>query len=193
MSNTSNHQNGILSNIVKILSALAVVAMLAVSIVVYKAHVQSVCIFIAYIIFYVQLPGLFIIRLAGIKPKHASAEIVIGLFTGWSLMMLLYFITDYIKTDILLLTIGPALSAAYLLVCSFSWMRNTAGRKKASGGNGPEVSSIKTRNELMMQRLDLRRLPASWCLFFAMSLLFILLAFPILFPTPPASTAPYII
>lgn len=184
MSNTSNHQNGILSNIVKILSALAVVAMLAVSIVVYKAHVQSVCIFIAYIIFYVQLPGLFIIRLAGIKPKHASAEIVIGLFTGWSLMMLLYFITDYIKTDILLLTIGPALSAAYLLVCSFSWMRNTAGRKKASGGNGPEVSSIKTRNELMMQRLDLRRLPASWCLFFAMSLLFILLKTQYVYMSP---------
>ena len=162
----SSHRtaDSIIPNVIRLLSVAAVAVMLIISIVVYKAHTQSVCLFIAFVLFYVQLPGMLISRLSGVRPHHASAALVIGLFTGWAFIVLLYFITDEIGTNILLLTFGPALSAVYLLMCA--------------------IGSRKRDRCFIIQGLRFRKISAAWCLFFALSLLFILLKTQYVYMSP---------
>ena len=146
-------------NVIRILSAIAVAAMLAVSVLVYKAPVPAVMVFIAYILIYVQLPGLLIVKLAGIRPAHASAEIVIGLFSGWALTMLLYFVTDVIGTNVLLYAAGPALSLIYLIIRII-------------------------KKDFVLRRISWNSVSPAWCVFFALSLLFILLKTQYVYMSP---------
>ena len=171
MERTTSGTDSRTAGIIRILSALAAAAMLVVSVVVYKAPVPAVCVFIAYILFYVQLPGLLLIRLAGIRPQHASAELVIGLFTGWALNMLLYFITDCIETNVLLYACGPVLSVLYILICGIG------SSKKLSAANGKNSGFV-------LSRLRFGKLPAAWCVFFSLSLLFILLKTQYVYMSP---------
>lgn len=144
-------ENRTLNNVLRILSAVSIVGMFAVSVLVYKASILSVSCFIAFILFYVQIPGLYLIRLAGVKPQHISVHLVIALLTGWSMTMLLYFITDAIGTNILLYACGPVLSILYF-----------AGLKKKS-------------EKLVISKFRPGKLSAAFCVFAALSFLFILL------------------
>lgn len=147
-----------INNCIRAASALAMAAMLLVSVFIYKAPVPAVCVFIAYILFYVQLPGLLLLKLCRVRPEHASSTLVIGLLSGWALTMILYFITDAIHTDILLYVTGPFLSAVYIYE---SW-RTCRDRRMSDDG-------------FVLQRFELRQISPAFCVFAAMSLLFILL------------------
>lgn len=188
MQGSTKGTNGI-SMIIRILSALAVAAMLVVSIAVYKAPVQAVCVFIVYIILYVQLPGLLLIRLAGVRPRHASVTLVIGLFTGWALQMMLYFITDAIGTDMLLYAVGPALSIIYILFCD---IKTASKRIPGSHASSADIAAdLDSGRGFVLQRVDIRRIPPSWCVFFAMSLLFVLLKTQYVYMSPEYSAFIY--
>lgn len=96
-----------------IISILAAITMIAAGILIYKADIIELLKFFFFIIAYVQLPGLFILRTARIEMKHLSTKIALGLFVGWITEILLYFISDLISTDILLFFAGPILTIAY--------------------------------------------------------------------------------
>lgn len=166
--------------LIRALSAISVAAMLVVSAVVYKAPVAHICTFIIFILMYVQLPGLMLVRTARIKPRHISALLVIGLFTGWALEMLLYFITDKLGNNILLYSVGPVLSIIYILYYGIS-----ARGEKPVGAHALKEPSLLTEDSgFILNRIDLRKVPASWCLFFALSFLFILLKTQYVYMSP---------
>ena len=88
-------------------------AMLIVAITVYGMSLSYTLIMAAFLVFYVQLPGLFLIDRMGIKCDHISTALTLGVFAGWSLEILVYFINDFIPSDILLAAAGPVLSFLY--------------------------------------------------------------------------------
>ena len=153
--------NGPAGNIIRLVSALAVAVMLLISVLVYKAPVFSVCVFIAFVIFYVQIPGLLILRACRVKPEHTSAAVAIGLLSGWALNMLLYFVTDALHTNVLLYAIGPAMSVLYLVLAM----------RQSSGG-------------FLIKQIRFSKISPAFCIFAALSLLFILLKTQYVYMSP---------
>lgn len=98
----------------KLISLVGAIALFLISIIVYKAPIVNFAIFFAYIAFYVQLPGLFILRTLKVQFKHLSTTLAIGLFTGWSLVIVQYFLCNAIGNFLLLYVLGPVLSLAYI-------------------------------------------------------------------------------
>jgi len=105
-----------LNTTIKILSICAMIAMVLLAILVYGAHPTDLLTFAFFIIFYIQLPGQFMMRVLGFRPAHISTLLCVGLFTGWAFIIVQYFITDLIQTDALLYGIGPICSIAYIVL-----------------------------------------------------------------------------
>lgn len=95
---------------------MAVAAMVLVSVTVYHTNAVRIIIFLAYLLFYAQIPGALICRLLKIKTGHCSSDILLNFFSGWALTVGLYFLSDAIGSDILLLSAGPLMSAAYIIL-----------------------------------------------------------------------------
>lgn len=100
------------------LCLIAMAVMVAIGIIVYKANVPGLLIYVAFAVFYVQLPGLLILKLMGLKLEHISTTLVTGFFTGWAFVVLQYFISDFIRTDILLYGLGPVCSIIYVVMAA---------------------------------------------------------------------------
>lgn len=107
--------NPALGNLVKILCIAACVAMLLIAAVVYRADLVSLGIFALFIMFYVQFPGLFLIHLVGLRLTSISARLSTGFFSGWAFIILQYFLTELIGTNILLYVIGPIFSLIFMI------------------------------------------------------------------------------
>lgn len=86
---------------IKILCMLCIIAMMSISFLVYHASPPKFALFFSFIIFFVQLPGNAIIYFSKINTKHLSEKILLGLFTGWSLIVLEYFICDLIQLNLI--------------------------------------------------------------------------------------------
>lgn len=99
-----------------VLCAMALCVLVAIGIFVYKANVPGLLIYIAFAVFYVQLPGLLILKLMGLKLEHISTTVITGFFTGWAFVVLQYFLSDLLSTDILLYGLGPACSILYVVL-----------------------------------------------------------------------------
>ncbi len=104
-----------LNTVTKILTLSAMAVMLLICFTVYKADVSNFAIFVLFIIFYMQLPGLCVLRLMKIHMAHISTTMVLGLFTGWATVIIQYFITELIHTNILLYVLGPILSILWIV------------------------------------------------------------------------------
>ena len=154
--------NGPVGNIIRAVSALSVIAMLFISAYVYKAPVTSVCVFIVFVIFYVQIPGMLIMRACRVRPKHTSAAFAIGLLSGWALNMLLYFVSDALHTNVLLYAVPPAMSLLYYLL--------------ALRGVFEEGFLIK--------RVRPSKISPAFCVFAALSLLFVFLKTQYVYMSP---------
>ncbi len=72
-----------LNNTVKIICMAAMSVMTAIGVAVYKADVGTLAIFVCFCIIYVQLPGLFILKLLKFRFSHISTTLCAGFFTGW--------------------------------------------------------------------------------------------------------------
>lgn len=108
-----SHRN-LIMNAVKVLCVAAAVAMIAISITVYGASATGLLIMLLFTIFYIQLPGMLIAKAAGLDRTHMSTTLAAGLFAGWSMELIIYFIADMMHSNILLYVIGPVMSAVYL-------------------------------------------------------------------------------
>lgn len=98
----------------KLISLVAAVFMLAISIIIYKAPPLTLIIFAFYAIFYIQIPGLFILKALKVRLDHYSSTLTVGFFAGWSFIILLYFGCNFISNSLLLYIIGPIFSIAYI-------------------------------------------------------------------------------
>ncbi len=99
---------------VRLACLAACLIMFIISLTVYHADLSGLAVFVLFILFYVQLPGQFLLRLAGIRPAHFSVLLCTGLFTGWAFITLQYFVTELIRTNLLLYAAGPVCSLIYL-------------------------------------------------------------------------------
>ena len=142
--------NGI-QNAVKVLCIVAAAVMIVISIAVYGASAPGLLIMLLFTIFYVQLPGMLITRAAGLDGSHISTTLAIGLFAGWSMELIVYFIADLMHSNILLYAAGPLMSAAYLYVI------------------------IRDRSADPFRRFRFSRLSTALCIFMAVTLLYCLL------------------
>jgi len=125
--------SGLLNNAIRIICTIAVIAMVLVSIFVYHAPAGGLLLFLLFLVFYVELPGLLITSAAGVRMPHASGTAIVSFFTGWALVVAEYFVTDLIGTKILLYTLGPLCSLLYLfLVFSERMERPSAARLRPS-------------------------------------------------------------
>ena len=113
-----------LGTVVRLACLAACLAMILIALFVYRASAPAVLTAIAFMIVYVQLPGLFWLRTAGFRPRHISTALATGFFTGWAFLTLVYFITELIHTNALLYIAGP--------VCTLVWIfQRVRGRRSA--------------------------------------------------------------
>ena len=115
MQNKTLKLNPILANSIRIICAASLLVLLVIAITVYGMSLPYTLVMAAFLVFYVQIPGLFIIERLGLKDDHISVTLTLALFAGWSMEILTYFINDFIPTDIILAAAGPALSILYCL------------------------------------------------------------------------------
>ena len=102
MNNINKNANGIISTAVRLVCLAAVVVMLAISVQVYGASLLWLIVLALFILFYVQLPGLMVLRAAGLRPRYLSTTLALGLFSGWAFILLLYFLADWLRADFIL-------------------------------------------------------------------------------------------
>lgn len=88
--------------------------MAVIAITVYHADVGSLFVFFTFLLFYIQLPGGFLLRILKFNSGHVSPNLLVSFFSGWALLVALYFISDLLETSILLYAIGPICSLAYI-------------------------------------------------------------------------------
>ena len=135
-------KNSGLQNALKLLCLIAAAAMWLIAVLVYGAPVPYMLIAAGFFVFYVLLPGLFLVSRAGFRGNHLSTDIALGIFAGWGFNVLLYFISDAIPGDILLYAGGPLLSLVYIY----------------------ELYT-KRQSPLVVKRFRFSKLPLSCCIF----------------------------
>ena len=148
---------------------MAVAAMVLVSVVVYHANVLRITIFVAYILFYVQLPGTLLRRLLRIESGHYSSDMLLSFFMGWALTVGLYFLSDALGSDILLLGTGPVLS----LACIVSMARDRSAVDR-------------------LRSFSPSRIPAAFFIFVVLMIAFVMLTTQYLYNAPEVSARIYV-
>ena len=154
--------------IIRLACAALILLMAAISVGVYAAPAADLLVMILFFIFYIQLPGLFIVRWAGVDRGHVSTALAMGAFAGWAAELLLYFINDLTGTDLILAVTGPVMSAAYL------------------------YAVIKSRRGVLTGRkFDLNRIPVSFYIFMVLILLYCLVNTQYLYLAPSVNELTY--
>lgn len=97
---------------VQIICVACIIAMMTVSFTVYHASIPNFIAFLLFMVIFVQLPGNAILYFLKINTKHLSERVLLGLFTGWGLIVLEYFVCNLAKIDIFYY-INPILIAVY--------------------------------------------------------------------------------
>ncbi|HHW94870.1 MAG TPA: hypothetical protein GX736_02935 [Mogibacterium sp.] len=108
-------QNRVLANIERGIGGILILAMILISIAVYRVNVAALALFFLFIAFYVQIPGLLIVKTGSIKSGHESSQLLISFFAGWILIIAEYFMSELINSDFLLYFIGPVMSVIYFI------------------------------------------------------------------------------
>ena len=107
----------------------------------FGASLKGIVIFLLFVLFYVQLPGMLIGRLLGFAPRHVSTALVVGFYLGWALELAAYFAAEALRgLDLILYVTGPACSAVYIAL-----LLMTRGRRQSlqlSPGSIPIFLSI---------------------------------------------------
>lgn len=168
MSKTSVSANNVLSTAVRLLCLTAVVIMLFISVHVYGASIKGLAILAAFALVYVQLPGLLLLRAAGLRPKYLSATLMLGFFSGWIINLVLYFLADWLHTEILLSLVCPLLAIVYLCCV----IRDE-------------------RKGLPVRKIRLNRIPVLLCVFLMLILFYCIINTQYVYMSPELSKATY--
>lgn len=105
----------LLNNVIKLICAAAIISAGYIGIQFFRADLPELVIFLCFILFYVLIPGMFILRLSGMTSSYASVNLSRAFFIGFAFIVGLYFISDFISSDILLMVVGPVLSLFYIV------------------------------------------------------------------------------
>lgn len=90
--------------------------MVLISIAVYHASVPGMLVFLMFLLFWVQIPGLLITELCRVRFEHASEKFLISFFSGWALTVAVYFLSDLLSMFPLMYVPGPLMSALYIFM-----------------------------------------------------------------------------
>ena len=154
--------------ICRIACMAGIVLMAAAGVSVYGAPAGDLFIMLAFFVFYIQLPGLLIVRWAGLDKGHVSTALALGIFSGWSAAILLYFITDLLGTNVLLIAAGPLMSAAYI------------------------YEAVKNKDGILTgRRIDFKKIPMSFLVFMVLILLYCLINTQYLYLAPSLNELTY--
>lgn len=104
-----------LSNLTRILCAVAVIAIALISVCVYHASAKGLFLFLIYILFFINIPGAFVLRQFKLDINNISVRLLLSLFTGWAMIVAEYFISSLLGNSIVPYLFGPLLSAAYFI------------------------------------------------------------------------------
>ena len=174
-----------LQTAVRLLCLAACAAMILIALLVYRANAGGILIAVAFMVIYVQLPGLFLLRMAQFRPGHISTALAVGFFTGWAFITLQYFITELIHTNALLYALGP--------VCTILWIlqlvrerrdaREPRGTEQNLAGSG---AGQKLAGPGFGQRLwaGFQSLSPALCIFLTVGLLYTMLMTQYLYLSP---------
>ena len=168
MNNINKNANGIISTAVRLVCLAAVVVMLAISVRVYGAPLSWLLILVLFILFYVQLPGLLVLRVTGLRPKYLSTTLALGLFSGWAFILVLYFLADWLRADFILYAVCPVISAAFLVILF---------RERKESKNRFNI--------------NLNHIPAAFCIFFVLILFYCIVNTQYLYLSPEISKLTY--
>ena len=100
---------------INIACALIIILLGLIGITVYGASVRELLTMFLFALFYVQLPGFFLVRAFSLTNERISTTLMFGFLTGWVYEIIIYFISDILPTDLLLYAGGPILSVFYLI------------------------------------------------------------------------------
>lgn len=103
------------NNIIKAASMLTVCVAAIIGVVSFRADITVVSVFIAFLLFYVMLPGLLVMDNLGVRSDHLSTHLARSFFMGFALNIILYYLNVLTGADILLLITGPVLSVLYIV------------------------------------------------------------------------------
>ena len=156
------------SDVIRLLSAVCILVMAAIGIGVYGAPAGDMAVLFLFFVFYIQLPGLLIVRWTGLGRGHISTALALGALSGWAAELLVYFINDFIGNDLLLAVTGPVMSAAYI----YEIIRNRDG-------------------VLMGRRFHPEKIPVSFCIFMVLVLLYCLVNTQYIYLAPPVNELTY--
>lgn len=109
--------NNIVKNIIKACSALVVCIAGAIGVFYYKADVKVLFAVCAFLIFWVLLPGIWLMERIGIRSNYLSTTISRGFFAGFAANVILFYTSMLIGTDFLLYAAGPAMTIALVYGC----------------------------------------------------------------------------
>ena len=156
------------NNYIKLICALAIIVMLAISILVYKAPTGQMITLLLFIVFYVQIPGIAIVESLDTKFYHTSTKLALGMLFGWSLCLAEYFITDFINTNILLYIIGPAVSLAFF------------------------ISRFREKDGINAHFIKYKNISTAFCVFVVIALLYCLISTQYKYLSPEIAQSTYI-
>ena len=140
-----------IQNAVRIICVILAAAMAVIGVAVYGASAPGQLIMLLFTVFYIQIPGLFIIRTAGIDRGHMSTLLALGFFAGWGVELIIYFLSDLIHTNVLLYAAGPLMSAFYI------------------------YGLVKDRSSDPFRKFRFSRLSVAFCIFMTVTLLYCLM------------------
>ena len=168
MSSLNMKSNGIINTAVRLICLAAVFVMLFISVHSYGASLSGLIVMALFVLFYVQLPGQLVLRSAGLRPAHLSTTLALGLFSGWVLNIVVYFLADWLHTVIILYAVSPVLALIFLRMLYREWK---AGELK--------------------QRFHINRIPAAFCIFFVLILFYCIVNTQYLYLSPEISETTY--
>lgn len=161
-------KNRAIGNLIRTITTIAIIAMVVIAVVLYKAKVSDLIIFLGFFVFYIQLPGFFVLRKLNLRVNHISTQLLLSLFSGWVINIFLYFLSDIINTSILLYFVGPVLSIAFVADCI-----------------------VHKDTPILVNKCKYNKLSICLFLFIAFSLLFVLLNTQYIYLSPEASSFTY--
>ena len=164
--------NRTLQNLIRLICLAAIIAMILIACIIYRADLSGILVFTVFLIAYVQLPGLLILHWLKMRPSHYSTLLATSFFAGWAFLVLQYFLAELTGTDLLLLVPGPVCTILYLLLR----IRNRVRPASAAGS----LSAPRP----MVPPFRFRDLSPAFCIFTVICLLYSMLMTQYLYLSP---------
>ena len=161
--------NARFKNIVRVLCAIVIIAIALVAITVYHAPISGLFLFLIYFIFFINIPGSFVLKLFNLEIKNTSTHLLLCLFMGWAMIVTEYFISVIFHNSIIPYAIGPIFSSIFLF---------NIYRRKSDG--------------LFFKRVKLSKISVALCIAVALMMFFVFLRTQFIYLSPDCAASTYV-